>query len=212
MTFELFCTGLLFLLFGLGVAFSGYRVFLVLLPIWGFFFGFGLGAQTLQVLFGIGFLATITSWLAGFFVGALFAVLSYLFYMGAVGVLAFSFGYGMSVAIFAAFGIDLGFLVWAVSVVVGFFMTVVVIGFNIQKYAVIAITAMGGAGIIVYTLLATFGNLSPEQLIANPVIVAIENSIWWLLFFVAMSIAGIMIQSTASQDYEVESYNRVAAV
>jgi hypothetical protein len=36
-----------------------------------------LGAQTLQVLFGVGFLATITSWVVGFIVGGLFAVLSY---------------------------------------------------------------------------------------------------------------------------------------
>ena len=57
----LLCVGLVGLLFATAVTFGGYRLFLVLLPIWGFFFGFGLGAQTVQALFGDGFLATTTS-------------------------------------------------------------------------------------------------------------------------------------------------------
>ena len=40
MSFELLCMGLIGLLFGLAVVFGGYRLFIVLLPIWGFFFGF----------------------------------------------------------------------------------------------------------------------------------------------------------------------------
>ena len=75
------------LFFGAVVAFAGYRFFLVLLPIWGFFFGFGLGAQTIQALFGEGFLSTITSWAVGFGVAVVFAGLSYLFYFIGVGLL-----------------------------------------------------------------------------------------------------------------------------
>ena len=84
MSFEIFCMSMIALLVGLIIAFNGYRLFLVLLPIWGFFFGFGLGAQTIQALFGGGFLATTTSWVVGFVVALVFAVLSYLFYMVAV--------------------------------------------------------------------------------------------------------------------------------
>jgi len=53
MGFELFCATMIALLMGLVICFGGYRLFLVLLPIWGFFFGFALGAQTIQALFGI---------------------------------------------------------------------------------------------------------------------------------------------------------------
>ena len=73
------CAGLIGILFGLAVCFVGYRLFLVLLPIWGFVFGLVLGAQTIQALFGEAFLATVTSWVVGFIVGGIFAVLSYLF-------------------------------------------------------------------------------------------------------------------------------------
>ena len=66
--FTLMCGGLIALLFGMMVCFAGYRLFLILLPIWGFFFGFGLGAQAIQAIFGQQFLAEVTSWIVGFIV------------------------------------------------------------------------------------------------------------------------------------------------
>src|SRR4029434_9372030 len=99
MTFESLCGTLFALLIGLAICFAGYRSFLILLPIWGFIFGFGVGAQALQSLFGVGFLSVATSWIAGFVVGAGFAVLSYLFYAFAVGLIAGSLGYALGVGL-----------------------------------------------------------------------------------------------------------------
>ena len=75
------CAGLIGILFGLALCFAGYRLFLFLLPVWGFVFGLALGAQTIQALLGQAFLATVTSWVVGLIVGVVFAVLSYLFYI-----------------------------------------------------------------------------------------------------------------------------------
>ena len=71
MSFQLLCMGLIALTFGLVVIFGGYRLFLVLLPIWGFFVGFLLGAQAIQALLGEALLITVTSWIVGFVVGAI---------------------------------------------------------------------------------------------------------------------------------------------
>ena len=76
--------GGLLLFLGSIIAFGGYRLFLILLPIYGFFFGLGFGAHSVQALFGDGFLATTTSWVVGFFAGLLFALLSSLFWAFAV--------------------------------------------------------------------------------------------------------------------------------
>ena len=208
MGFELFCISMIALLIGLAVTFGGYRFFLFLLPIWGFFFGFGLGAETLQVIFGVGFLATVSSWVVGFIVGAAFAVLSYLFYIVAVALLAGSFGYGLAVALLTAIGLNFGFIVWLIGVVIGIIVAVVVLVFNIQKYAIIVITALGGTGAIIFTLLAMFANLTPAEMMLNPVITAISNSFWWLLFYLVLAIAGIVVQLGANRSYELESYNR----
>jgi len=208
MSFELMCFTFIGLLFGLVVVFGGYRLFLILLPIWGFFFGFGLGAQTLQALIGVGTMATVTSWVVGFIVGAIFAILSYLFYVVAVALFSGSFGYGLTVGLLTAIGLNFGLIVWLLGIVVGIIVAVVVLLFNIQKYAIIVITALGGTGIIILTLLAAFGNLTVVQMASSPVLAAIQNSIWWLLFFVVVGGAGIVAQIRANRAYEIESYNR----
>ena len=209
MGFELFCMALIGLLFGLVVIFGGYRIFLVLLPIWGFFFGFFLGAQTLQVIFGVGFLATITSWVVGFIVGALFAVLSYLFYIVAVALLSGSFGYWLTVGILTAIGLNYGFIVWLIAIIAAVALAVVVLMFNIQKYAIIVITAVGGTGAVIFVLLALFGNLTPVEMLLSPVLSAIQNSFWWLLFFLVVAGAGIFVQIRANRSFEIEAYNRL---
>jgi hypothetical protein len=210
MTFELLCMGLIGLLFGLAVTFGGYRLFLILLPIWGFFFGFFLGAETVQVIFGIGFLATVTSWVAGFIVGAVFAILSYLFYIFAVAILSFSAGYGLTVGILDAIGLNLGFLVWIIAVIIGVVVAVAVIAFNIQKYAIIVITALGGTAAIIYTLLGLFGGFALVELLLGPVRLAVRNSFWWLLFFLVVAGAGIVFQIRANRSFEIDTYNRLA--
>ena len=115
--FALMCGGLIALLFGLAVCFAGYRLFLVLLPIWGFFFGFGFGAQAVQAIFGDAFLATVTSWVVGFIVAALFAILAYLFYIFAVALIAGSLGYSVAVGLLTGIGMNFGLIVWLIGLV-----------------------------------------------------------------------------------------------
>ena len=87
-------------------------------------------------------------------------------------------------------------------------MAVVVLILNIQKYAIIVITALGGTSAIIFTLLAMFGNLTPAQMMLNPVMTAVSNSFWWLLFYLVLAVAGIVVQLGANRSYELESYNR----
>jgi hypothetical protein len=209
MTFELLCMGLIALMFGLALVFAGYKLLWIVLPIWGFFVGFALGAQTLQVLFGVGFLATVTSWVVGFAVGATFAVLSYLFYFVAVAILSGAFGYGVTVALLTAIGLDFGIIVWLIGLVVGVAVAFVVLRFNIQKYAIIVITSIGGTSAIIFTLLAAFGDLNWLTLMFDPVKLAVQNSFWWLLFFIVLAGAGIYIQIVSNKAYEYEGYNRL---
>ena len=212
MTFTLLCMALIALVFGLMVVFGGYRLFLVLLPVWGFFAGFLVGAQAIHFLIGDAFLGTITGWVVGFVIGMIFAVLSYLFYVVAVAVISFSAGYAGTVALLQwIFDFeDTGFLVWILAVVVGVVVALAVIRFNVQKYAIIVITAFGGTGAIIYTLLATFYGVSVVSLIDNPVALAVDNSWLWFIFFVLLAGSGIYFQLIANRSFEVETYNRVA--
>jgi hypothetical protein len=210
MTFELFCMTMIALFVGLVIAFNGYRLFLVLLPIWGFFFGFGLGAQTIQALFGGGFLATTTSWVVGFVVALVFAVLSYLFYMVAVALFAGSIGYALGVGLMGLIGFQMGFVAWIVGIILAVIVAGVVILFNIQKWVIILLTALGGAGVIIATFLMVFGVVSPSDLGSDAVRAAMGNSFWWLLGFIVLAVLGFLAQFRASQGFEIEAYeNRI---
>ena len=212
MTLEILCMATIALLFGTAVVFAGYRFFLVLLPIWGFFAGFVLGAQTIDYIFNTGLFATVTGWVVGFFVGLLFAVLSYLFYFIAVGIISFSLGYGATIGVLGWIGLDGGFLVWLIAVVVGVVVALAVYALNVQKYAIIVATAVGGTGIIIYTFLVLFDNTLAVKLLQNPVKSAIENSFWWLLFFLVVAGLGIVAQIQANRSFEADTYNRLSEV
>lgn len=211
MTFTLLCITFIGLLIGMAMCYAGYRWFLILLPIWGFFFGFGLGVQTVQVLFNEAFLATVTSWVVGFIAGLIFAVLSYLFYFVAVALISGALGYFLAVGLLTGLGLDLSFIVWLIGLAAGVVVAFVVLFWNLQKFAIIAITALGGAAVIIFTLLAGFGNLSLEQLAANPVGTVISESFWWALLFVFLAVSGVFVQVFVNREWEAESYNRLAS-
>lgn len=210
MGFEIFCATMIALVLGLVVCVGGYRLFLVLLPFWGFFFGFALGAQTLQALFGMGFLATVTSWVVGFLVGAIFAVLSYLFYAFAVAIIAGSLGYALGAGFMNLIGLDWNWLVWLVGIIVAIVAVVVTFYFNLQRYAIIAATAIGGAGIIVGTLIFGIRGMALAKFFENPIRFALQDSALWTIFFLVLVVAGIVAQIVTTRDYEVEAYeNRI---
>jgi hypothetical protein len=204
MTFELFCMGLLALLVGLAVCFNGYRWFLILLPIWGFFWGFFLGAQTLQAIFGVGFVATVSSWVLGFLVGLVFAVLSYLFYVIGVALFAGSFGYALGVGLMGAIGINFGLLVWLVGIVLAIVVAAVTILLNIQKWVIIFITAFGGAGLIVGTIGILFsGANSPAAASQNPFRAVIGSSPLLIILFLVVGVLGFIGQYRINQSWEL---------
>ena len=210
--FAVMCGGMIALLFGLVLCFAGYRLFLVLLPIWGFFFGFAFGAQAIQALFGEAFLATITSWVVGFIVAAIFAVLAYLFYVAAVAIVSFSLGYGATVGLLTALGLPLlgGITAWLIAVVVGVALAFVVLRFNIQKVVIEFATAFLGAGAIIGVFVALFGG-PHAQLLENPVKFVLNNSPFWLIVFLVLGIAGFVLQYMHNRNFEVKTYDRMSA-
>jgi hypothetical protein len=209
--FALALTAMIAMFFGFVVAFSGYRFFLVLLPIWGFFYGFGFGAHTVQALLNQGFLATITSWLVGFFVGALFAILSYLFYVFGVALLAGTLGYALGVGLMMAVGFEMGFLPWVVGIVVSIAFAVGAIVLNIQKWIIIVATALIGAGTIIGTFLYLFGGLPSAQLTQNPVRYVLQNQPFWLLVFLVVAVLGFVAQYQSTRSMELDLGNRIAS-
>jgi hypothetical protein len=207
---DMFCATLIVLLFGLTVCFAGYRFFLALLPFWGFFFGFALGAQSLQALFGIGIFSSVTNWVVGFIVGALFAALSYLFYMAGVVITAGSLGYGLGIGMMGLFGLNWGLLTWLVGIGVALVVIAATIFLNLQKYLIIATTSLGGAALIVGTLVLGVPGLSLAQAFTDPVRLILGASPWWTFGFLVLAAVGIFVQIVSSRQMALDFEERYA--
>ncbi|HMN26633.1 MAG TPA: DUF4203 domain-containing protein [Caldilineaceae bacterium] len=213
MSFELLCATMIALIFGLALCFGGYRFFLLLLPIWGFFFGFALGAETIQALLGTAFLGTVTGWVVGFFAGAIFAVLSYIFYLAGVAFVAASLGYMLGVGLMGAIGIDFGFLAWIVGVVLAIIVAALTLFLNIQKYVIIAATSIGGAAMIVGTLMFGAEGLDAARAVSNPIRTMLQGNFLWTLVFLVIAILGIFVQIVLNRVYVIVPYeNRLEPV
>ncbi len=206
--FTLACTAIIGILFGSVLAFAGYRLFIFLLPIWGFFFGLGLGAQAIQALLpGTGLLTDVTSWVVGFVVGLVFALLSYLFYVFAVALIGGSLGYALAVGLLTWIGLQFGFLVWIIGIAVGVLFAFGTIALNIQKWVVIAATAILGTAVAFGTILVMFNPLA--KLLQNPVGVLLSTSPFLTILFIVVAAAGVYFQIKSTPTWTVESYNRV---
>jgi hypothetical protein len=203
---SLACAGIIACIFGLTLTFAGYRLFIFLLPIWGFFFGLALGAQSIQAIFGDAFLSTVTSWVVGFVVGAVFAVLSYLFWVAAVAVIAGSLGYALAVGILTGIGMDFGLVVWIVGIVAAIALAAVTIMLNLQKWVIIIATSVLGAGAVVGTFAVLFNPWTTA--VANPIKTALNTSPLLAILFVVMAIAGIYSQYRSTRTFVVAEYSR----
>jgi len=206
--FALACMAVIALFYGSVLGFAGYRFFMFLLPIFGFIFGFGLGAQTMQAIFGTGFLSTAVSWVVGFVVALVFAVLSYLFYFLAVALLAGGVGYALGVGFMELIGFDFGFLTWLVGIVLGIIFAVGTLMLNIQKWVIIIATALMGAGVIVGTFLFLLGVAPTSDLVTNPVKAVLNTSPFWFVIFLVVAVLGFFAQYQSSRNWKLEEYSR----
>jgi hypothetical protein len=156
MTLEGIAVGLLALAVGAAFTFWGFRFFLILLPIWGFFAGFIFGANGISYLLGDGFLATTLGWVVGFVLGIVFAILSYLYYWVAVVLLGAAVGYAAGIGLMHWLGNGGGLLAFSVGVIGAVILAGLVIVLRVPKYLVVVLTAFGGAFTAVYGVALIF--------------------------------------------------------
>ncbi len=205
MSLEGLLIGALAVLVGLAFAFVGYRFFLVLLPIWGFIVGFALTANAIAGLLNEGFLVTVLGWIAGFFVGLLFAVLSYFFWYIAVIVLAGTVGYAIGASLLTAIGVDSGFLIFLAGLAVGIVFFVAAIVLAVPKWAIVVLTSIGGAGAIVVGAALAIGRFPVSGLGEGGIVsAAIGDSVLWGLAWLVLAVAGMVVQIWTSSAYTLD--------
>ena len=190
-------------LLGAAILLAGYRFFLVMLPIWGFFGGLWLGAYAVTLIFGTGFLATTTGLVIGFVVGIIGAVLSYLFYMVGVLIIAGAFGGALASGIMGALGFDPGLIMAIVTIVGALIAAGLTLLLNLQKLVLIVLTAMAGAVLVVLAGMLTFGQVTVADLQAggNALQPIFQGSWFWGIVWLVLAVVGVVVQIRANRTY-----------
>ncbi|MEX1296414.1 MAG: DUF4203 domain-containing protein [Candidatus Limnocylindrales bacterium] len=183
---------------GLALVFRGFKLFMLLLPFIGFAGGFLLGAGLIEALFGDGFLVTVLGWGTGLVFGLVMAVLSYLYYWLAVGVLGGFIGYQVTLGLLAWIGFsETGFIPILIAFVVALGVGVAFLLLRMPTVVAIVGTAIVGAGLVVAGAALALG-LAPEEGLVDGIFgLYSSEDLGWLgiLLLSGLALAGMVLQA-----------------
>jgi hypothetical protein len=185
---------LIALVLGLLIAFGGWRFFLLLLPFWGFLVGFNLGTEATVALFNEGTFATLLSWIVGFVLAIVFAVLSYLYYYAAVALIAGGVGYALGAAAWGLIGNEQGFIAFVIGIVLGVVFAVGTLALKVPKLLIVLLTSVGGAALVVAAWFILTGQIPTDSITWATIGSEIAENIVWAVIWVAIAVAGILAQ------------------
>jgi hypothetical protein len=206
MFFQTVLVSLMLILLGAALTFSGYRFFVILVSIWGFFAGFQFGATIFTNIFGQGFLSTVTSWVVGLLAGLTAAALAYLFYAAAVVMLAGLVGYQLTIGLMAGFGVAEGWLTFVLGLLVGVGLAALAVYLHLPKLLVLILTALAGAATMLAGVFVALGRIELDSLRSGAVGAILRDSWWWGLLFLAIAAIGFYFQWRTTQSFFVEEY------
>ena len=201
---QIILFSLLAIVIGAALILYGYRIFLVLLPVFGFFAGFWVGASAMQWTLNENFLATLFSIIVGIVLGIIFAIASYAIYFAGVAVVAFAFGAMIAVGIMTFIGFEAGAVVSLAALAAGVLLAILTFQKNLQKYFIMGIMSLGGGNLVVLGILVLIGQVSLELLRAKGDMIGpvLSAGTLWVIIWLGLAIAGLVYQIRTSSDFE----------
>lgn len=195
--------GIAGIIVGVGVALSGLRYFILLLPIWAFVGGFLTGAALVTAIFGDGFLSTGLGLIVGFAAGILFMGISYLYWYFAVLIAAGGAGSILTASLFSSFGVNSSWLLFILGLAGGALFIAGAIIVNYPVLLVIVNTAIGGSAIAIGGFLLVFNRMDRDEIGTGALWHRINDHwVLWLVWAIGAAI-GIGAQLSARQSVPV---------
>lgn len=190
--------GILAIVVGAAFCVRGYLAMRLIIPLWGAFAGFLLGAGLVASFAGEGFLASVLGWVVGFVVAALFGALAYLYYELSVLIAMSAIGFTLGTTAMVALGVSWSWLIILVGVIVGALLALFGILADVPMVILTVLTAMAGASVVVIGIMLLFGVVSVGDFGSARTTASIDDDWWWYALYVVLAIAGIAAQLSAT--------------
>jgi hypothetical protein len=184
--------GMIALLTGAVFCFRGYLAMRIVIPLWGAFAGFMLGAGI--VAGDAGFLATALGWIVGLVVAVVFGLIAYLYYEVSViiGMLAIGFVLGTSVMV--ALGVTWSWVIVLSGIVLAIALAFVGIVGDLPMVLLTILTALAGASTMVIGLMLLFNVVNVGEFNSGLTTEVLDDDWWWYVIFGVLVAAGIIMQ------------------
>ena len=190
--------GLLAVVVGAVFCFRGYFAMRVIIPIWGAFAGFVLGAG---IVSGGDheFLSTVWSWIVGLAVALVFGLIAYLFYEVAVFIGMTSIGFVLGTGAMAFLGVTWSWLVILVGVITAAVLAVVAIVGDVPMVLLTVLTALAGATLTTFGLMLLFGVVDTADFDSRATTRNVNDDWWWYATYIGLAIVGGISQFRANE-------------
>jgi hypothetical protein len=185
--------GVLAIAIGLLACFAGYRVFRIVLPILGFLVGLGIGAQLAEALFNEPYLGSVLSWVIAIVVGLVAATIAFVWWYVSVALAIAGLGYAIGYGAAAGLGVG-ATAALVIGVALGVLFAIAAIVLRIPTGIVIVVSAFWGASALLGGVLVLLGRIEPSELRNGTVDVVIADSLVMLAIWLAIGIAGAVVQ------------------
>lgn len=186
--------GVLAVVVGALFCFRGYLAMRVIIPIWGAFAGFMLGAGFVDATSDDRFLRSVLGWIVGIAVAILFALIAYLYYEISVVVAMAAIGFAIGTSAMVALGVSWSWLVVVVSVIAGAALAVVAVVADLPMILLTVLTALAGASAAVFGVMLLFGAVDTADLDSALTTEQLDDDWWWYAIYVVIAVAGILLQ------------------
>jgi hypothetical protein len=187
--------GLLAILAGGAMLLAGQFVLRLVIPIWGFFAGFGFGAGLVAEFADERFLGTVLGWILGLVFAVVFALFAYLYYAVAVIIAMAAFGFAIGSGLVVALGIDWNWLAVLVGLLVGAIIGLAAIFADIPMIVLVILSSFAGAVGVVGGIMLLVGALDSADFSRGDFTDTVNNSWAWSLLLLALAFAGILVQA-----------------
>lgn len=189
--------GVLALAVGTLFALRGYLTMRLVIPVWGAFAGFAVGAGVVGAITGDGLLGGLVSWLGGVAVGLLFAVLAYAYYEISVVIALGAIGFALGSSLMVALDVSWSWAILLGGVAVGTLLAFVAIAADLPMVLLTVLTATAGATAAVAGLMLLVGAIDTSDLESVSVVDRIQSEPGWWLLYAAIAVVGVIAQVRA---------------
>ena len=184
--------GVIAVLTGAVFCFRGYLAMRVVIPLWGAFAGFLLGAGV--VAGNDGFLSTALGWIVGLAVAVVFGMVAYLYYEVSVLIGMMAIGFVLGTSVMVALGVTWSWVIVLSGVVLAVVLAFVAIAGDLPMVLLTVLTALAGASTIVLGTMLLFGVVDLDDFDSAATTEALADDWWWYAIFIALTVAGMIIQ------------------